>query len=68
MLDIPKILDDMTGERRAGALEMLDHISRPLSPREIERLLREKGVPKSRAVIIASAVHKFHIVAAIGGE
>jgi len=68
MIDIKAKLAAMTGERKAGAIEMLDMLTRPLTVREIETALHGKGVTRSRAVIISSAVKGLHIVALIGGE
>lgn len=68
MIDIQGTLETLTAEQRQGAIIMLDLMTRPLTVREIENALRKKGVPKSRAVIMAIAVKDYHIVALIGGE
>ncbi|MCO5794020.1 MAG: hypothetical protein HEQ21_14455 [Blastomonas sp.] len=62
------VLDTMTGDRLDGALTALDHVSRPLEVREIEKALRLHGVSKSRAVIIATSVRKLGIIAVVGSE
>lgn len=58
----------MPPEAQAAAFMVLDELTRPLTVREIERALMRHGVPKSRAIIIASAVRKLAIVAIVGGE
>ena len=68
MTDLHTLIGSMEGERRAGALEVLDAISRPMTPREIEGALRLKGVPRSRAIKLASTVKHFHIIALAGPE
>lgn len=67
-MNIENELAGMTGERLEGALAILDHISRPLTPREIEGALRLHGVPKPRAVVLASSLRKLGIIAIVGGE
>ena len=59
---------NMGPEAMQGALMALDEVSRPLTPREIEGALREHGVPKARAVILAASLKRLHIVAVVGGE
>lgn len=71
MTDAPTLSDRvvaMTPEARAAALEVLDHLTRPLSVREIEHALRRCGVPKPRAVLLATSLKKLAIVAIVGGE
>lgn len=65
---IKSVLDTMTPEQRRGALALLDHMTRPLTQKEIEDLLVTKGVSRHRAVLIGSAVKRMHIVALVGGE
>lgn len=55
-------------DQLAVATRILDDLSRPLSPREIERALRQHGVPKSRAVILAASIRKLNIIALVGPE
>ena len=62
------MLDTMTGDRLDGALTALDHVSRSLEVREIEKALRLHGVSKSRAVIIAASVRRLVIIAVVGSE
>lgn len=58
----------MPAEQRAGAIAILDHLTRPLTVREIEGALQKRGVSRSRAVIIAASVKHLHVVAMVGGE
>lgn len=55
-------------DQREVALQLLDKLSRPLSPREIEGSLRRHGVSKSRAVILGASLRKLHIIALVGPE
>lgn len=65
-MTLAEIIKNMEGERLAGAVAVLDYLTRPMTAREIEAHLQKKGVPRSRSVIIASAVKHLHIVALIG--
>lgn len=67
-MNIEAELRSMSGERLQGALAILDHISRPLTARDIENALRLHGVPKPRAVVIASSVKNMSVIAIVGGE
>lgn len=68
MTELHQLIANMTPDQRAGALQVLDAVSRPLQVREIEGLLRLKGVPRSRAVMIAGTVKGLHIIALAGPE
>lgn len=71
MASLPTLTDRvmaMSPEARAAALLVLDELTRPLTARELERALRNHGVPRSRAVLFASSLHKLAIVAVVGGE
>ncbi|EPR12083.1 hypothetical protein M527_01830 [Sphingobium indicum IP26] len=68
MNPVAERLATMGTEALQGALIALDEVSRPLEVREIERALRDHGVPKSRAVIIAASIKRLKIVAVVGGE
>lgn len=59
-------LDELPPDHLATATRVLDLLSRPLTPREIERALRAHGVSKSRAVILAASIRKFNIIALVG--
>ena len=48
---------------KALALAFLDEVSAPLTPREIERALRDYGVSKSQRAVLASALHRLNIIA-----
>ena len=58
-----ELVKSMPPEQQTGALAALDACTRPLEAREIERALRNVGVPKSRAVLFAAALKKIAIVA-----
>ncbi len=68
MADLHNLIGAMTPEQQQVALIVLDAVSRPLTPREIEGALREHGVPRSRAVILATSVKRLHIIAVVGPE
>ena len=61
-------LEGMAPDALACALVALDHISRPLTVRELEHALRAHGVVKSRAVLFAASLHRLRIVAVVGPE
>ena len=68
MSDLSQIVAAMTPAEKAVAVRVLDAISRPLQVREIEKLLRAKGVPRPRAVKLAGTLKGFHIIAVAGPE
>lgn len=68
MSPITERLAAMGPDALQGALLALDDISRPLTPREIETSLRNHGVPKSRAVVMAASLCRLHVIAVGGGE
>lgn len=68
MANLHDLIESMQGERRDGALQVLDAISRPMQVREIEAWLRVAGVSRSRAVKLASTLKQIHVIALIGGE
>ena len=61
-------IEAMAPDELAGALVALDHVTRPLTVRELEHALRAHGVSKSRAVIIAASIRRLNIIAIIGPE
>ena len=65
---ISMLLKAMTEEQRRGAMVLLDHVSRPMTQEEITDCLVVKGVRRHKAILIAHAVKRFHLVALIGGE
>lgn len=68
MSELHQLIENMTPEQRAGALQVLDAVSRPLQVREIEGLLRLKGLSRSRSIKLASTVKGLHIIALAGPE
>ena len=68
MTEVREMIDTFTPEQNEAVLKVLDALTRPLSVRQIEAQLRSRGVPKSRAIIMAASVKDLHIVAMIGGE
>ena len=68
MSDLAALLATMTPEQLSGATLALDAVSRPMQPREIELLLRAKGVSVSRAKIVTAAVKNCHLIALLGPE
>lgn len=68
MTDIRSLFDTFTPAQNEAALMVLDSLSRPLTAREIEAQLRARGVPKSRAVIVAASLKDINIIAMVGGE
>ncbi len=65
-MNLVETIEAMPAAERRGALAILDRISRPLTPREIEGALRARGVPKSRAVILTGSLKSIAIVAVTG--
>jgi repressor of nif and glnA expression len=47
----------------AEALRFLDEVSAPLSPRQIERALREHGISNSERRVLANALAHLNIIA-----
>lgn len=68
MTELRDMIAAFTPEQNEAVLKVLDALSRPLSVRQIENALKSRGVPRSRAVIMAASVKDLHIVAMIGGE
>ena len=69
MTDLHTLIDSMEGERREGALQVLDAVSRPMQVREIEQWLRYKGgVSRSRAIKLAGTLKHMHVIALMGPE
>lgn len=65
---IVEMIQAMPDAERRGAIVLLDKLTRPLTPREIEHALRERGASKKQAVYLAGALKSLHIVAMVGGE
>lgn len=68
MADLHKLIEAMTPEQKQVALTVLDAVSRPMTPREIEGVLRDDRVSKSRATILAAVLKRWHVIALIGPE
>ena len=68
MTELRDMIAAFTPEQNEAVLKVLDALTRPLSVRQIESALKAKGVPRSRAVIMAASVKDLHIIAMIGGE
>ena len=69
MADLHALIENMDEEQRAGAIAILDAVSRPMSVREIEQWLRYRGkVSRSRAVKLASTLKHLHVIALVGPE
>ena len=66
--DIADRLADEPSQVRARVLELLDEISAPLHPREIERALCRAGYSRSQARPIVKALKSLPIIAVGGGN
>lgn len=65
-MQLIETINAMTPAERRGALVALDLVTRPMDAREIETALRLRGVPRSRAVILAGSLKGLAIVAVTG--
>lgn len=65
-MSLLELVEAMPAERKAGALAVLDHLSRPLTQAEIAAHLRRHGVSNARAAKIAAATKDLHIIALVG--
>ena len=68
MADLHALIEGMTPEQQATALVILDAVSRPMTAREIEGVLRTNRVSRSRATILASVLKGWHVIAMMGPE
>ncbi len=68
MADLHKLIEAMTPEQQATALVILDAVSRPMTAREIEGVLKTNRVSRSRATILASVLKNWHLIAMMGPE
>jgi len=68
MADLVAYIRSLTPEHKDIALAVLDIVTRPLTPREIETTLRLHGIPRSRAAMHANALRKLSIVAVVGEQ
>jgi len=65
---IVETIHAMPPVERKGAIRILDLLTRPLTAREIEQALHERGASKKQAVYLAGALKGLHIIALVGGE
>ncbi len=68
MADLHALIDGMTPEQKETAIVILDAVSRPMTAREIEGVLRSSRVTRSRATILASELKRWHVIAMFGPE
>lgn len=70
MTDIRALFDTYTPEQKQAAIQVLDALTRPLTVREIEGLLRLGGVSRARAIKTAGSLKNMAIVAILpeGGK
>lgn len=68
MANLIETIEAMAPAQREGALAVLDAVSRPMTPREIEAILKTSRVTRSRAVILASELKGWHVIALMGPE
>lgn len=68
MADLHKLIKAMTPEQQQTAILILDAVSRPMTAREIEGVLRDSRVTRSRSTILASVLKGWHVVAMFGPE
>ncbi|MEJ7777484.1 MAG: hypothetical protein WKF52_08930 [Sphingomicrobium sp.] len=68
MADLHELIEDMTPEQKQTAILVLDAVSRPMTAREIEGVLRGSRVSRSRATILASVLKDWHLIAMMGPE
>lgn len=68
MADLHKLIEGMTPEQKETAIVVLDAVSRPLTAREIEGILRAGRVTRSRATILSSVLKHWHVIALTGAE
>ena len=69
MPDLADIIAAMPDAQREGALIVLDALTRPLTPREIDAaLMRNCGLTRSRAFLMTKAIKGLAIVAMVGPE
>ncbi len=68
MADLHAMIEAMTPEQQQTAILILDAVSRPMTAREIEGVLRANRVSRSRATILASVLKDWHLIAMMGPE
>lgn len=65
-MTLVELVAGMTPEERRGALMALDHCSRPMTPRQIETLLRERGHSRKWSTTAAVILKNLNIIAIHG--
>lgn len=69
MPDLSNIVAAMPEAQREGALIVLDALTRPLTPREIDAaLIANCGLTRSRAFLMTKAIKGLRIIAMVGPE
>ena len=68
MTDLIAMIEAMPPAERKGALAVLDVVSRPLAPKEIEGALLGRGTSRSQRKAIVGAIKHLNIIAVVGGE
>ncbi len=68
MADLHELIEGMTPEQKQTAILVLDAVSRPMTAREIEAVLRSNRVSRSRATILASVLKQWDVISMMGPE
>lgn len=68
MADLTELVAAMTPAQKETAIAVLDAVSRPMTAREIEGVLRTNRVTRSRATILAGVLKGWNVIAMIGPE
>lgn len=68
MTDLSVLIATFTPEQKVAALLVLDALTRPLKPREVEVLLRRGGISQARAAKVAAAMKGLAVVAVVSGD
>ncbi len=68
MADLHELIEGMTPEQKQTAILVLDAVSRPMTAREIEAVLRSNRVSRSRATILASVLKQWDVITMMGPE
>jgi hypothetical protein len=59
-------LRDLPAHVRAPALEVLDQLTRPLSPRELDRAIQDEGFTRAEARRVTRILKRLQVVALVG--
>lgn len=68
MTDIVRLVSEMSDSEKAVAVRVLDAVSRPLTVREIEAMLRCARVSRSNAKKLSAVLRPFKLIAVVGPE